>query len=85
MTVELLTPLERLRRCLPHTAAEAKPDTRIDSLAFDSMDTVEFLCAVHEEFGVRLTTADFPPDQTIRELLARLAGRSAQNLSPVHP
>ena len=65
-------PIERLRACLPHTAAGADDCTPIASLGFDSLDTVEFLCAVHEEFGVRLTTSDFPSDQTLSGLLTRI-------------
>jgi len=69
---ENLPSLERLRRCLPHTAVGADTRTPIASLGFDSLDTVEFLCAVHEEFGVRLTNDDFPPEQTLSGLLTRI-------------
>ena len=71
-TVSRLIPIERLRTCLPHTAKGADDLTPIASLGFDSLDTVEFLCAVHEEFGVRLTTSDFPSDQTLSGLLSRI-------------
>ena len=66
------TPLERLRDCLPHAASGADTSAPISSLGFDSLDNVEFLCAVHEEFGVRLTNEDFPPEQTLAGLLTRI-------------
>ena len=37
------------------------------------MDTVELLCVVHEEFGLRLTEDDFHPGQTVGGLLAAIA------------
>jgi acyl carrier protein len=42
----------------------------------DSMDTVELLCVVHEEFGVRLTETDFHPQQTIDGLLRAIAQKT---------
>ena len=64
---------ERLRLCLPHLAPELQDESRtLGSLALDSMDTVEFLCVVHEEFGVRLTEGEFHPRQTIGGLLATI-------------
>lgn len=66
---------ERLRLCLPRLAPELHAHTRLAELALDSMDTVEFLCVVHEEFGVRLTDAEFFPQQTIGGLLEVIAER----------
>ena len=66
------TPLELLRGCLPQAASGADPSAPIASFGFDSLDTVEFLCAVHEEFGIRLTNDDFPPEQTLAGLLTRI-------------
>jgi acyl carrier protein len=66
----------RLRLCLPHLAAQLRDDVRLGNLALDSMDTVEFLCVVHEEFGVRLTEAEFHPQQTIGGLFAAIAEKS---------
>ncbi len=60
---------ERLRICLPRFPSELRRDLRLADLGMDSMDTVEFLCAVHEEFGVRLSEAEFHPEQTIGGLL----------------
>jgi acyl carrier protein len=69
-----LTSLERLRQCLPRSAAAAAADpaATIECLGFDSLDLVEFLCAVDEEFGLRLTADDLPPGQTLAGLLARI-------------
>jgi acyl carrier protein len=70
---------ERLRLCLPRlTAPLADDSTTLGELALDSMDTVEFLCAVHLEFGVRLTESEFHPQQTIGGLLTTIARRSKQ-------
>jgi acyl carrier protein len=68
---------ERLRLCLPRLTAQLADDsTTLGELALDSMDTVELLCAVHLEFGVRLTESEFHPQQTIGGLLATIASRA---------
>lgn len=59
---------ERLLRCLPGRLNISSPEMLLSDLALDSLDTVEFLCAVHEEFGVRLTDAHVLPGQTLRGL-----------------
>ncbi len=51
--------LPRLRRRLPRLAPHLNPDAPISELGLDSMDTVELLCAIHEEFGVRLGEDEF--------------------------
>lgn len=64
---------ERLRLCLPRLAPELHDEAHtLESLALDSMDTVEFLCVVHAEFGVRLTEDEFHPQQTIGGLLTNI-------------
>jgi len=68
---------ERLRLCLPRLAPELADNTvTLADLALDSMDTVELLCVVHEEFGVRLTDSEFHPGQTVGGLLAQIAQRA---------
>jgi acyl carrier protein len=69
------TPAARFRRCLPEPARNANEETRLADLPIDSIDTVDFLCAVHEEFGVRLNEADFRPDQTLHGLLLSITKR----------
>lgn len=69
---------ERLQLCLPRLPLKQPPATCVADLGLDSMDTVELLCVIHEEFGVRLTESDFHPDQTIGGLLAAIA-RKASN------
>jgi acyl carrier protein len=78
MSPDISAPLNRLRRCLPAASAAANPQATLDSLGFDSLDTVEFLCAVHEEFGVRLTNDDLFPGQSVHRLLARITARSRE-------
>jgi len=65
---------ERLRLCLPRLAVHLENEaSTVGAWPFDSMDTVEFLCVVHEEFGVRLTEREFHPQQTIGGLLTAIA------------
>ena len=64
--------------CLPRLARELQPGTRVADLALDSMDTVELLCVIHEEFGVRLTEEEFHSGQTIGGLLTAISSRTAQ-------
>jgi acyl carrier protein len=64
---------ERLQLCLPNRPLIQNPNARVAELGLDSMDTVELLCVVHEEFGVRLTEADFYPTQTVDGLLRAIA------------
>ena len=68
---------ERMRLCLPRfaTRLDGEPGTVAD-LELDSMDTVELLCVVHEELGVRLTEREFHPQQTIAALLTHIAHRA---------
>jgi acyl carrier protein len=72
---------ERLELCLPRLSLAENPTTRIGDLGLDSMDTVELLCVVHEEFGVRLSERDFHPAQTIGGLLSAIAAQTNQ----IHP
>ena len=67
---------EHLQRCLPQLLLDWNPDLRLADLHLDSLDTVAFLCAVHEEFGVRLTDAEFHPTQTLGGLLAAISARA---------
>ena len=62
---------ERLHLCLPQFPLEK--DTPIAALGLDSMDTVELLCVVHEEFGIRLTEDDLHPAQTTHGLVRVIA------------
>jgi acyl carrier protein len=58
----------RLLGCLRGVPERPSPDLPFRALALDSLDTVDFLCAVHAEFGVRLTEAQFHPQQTLAGL-----------------
>ena len=74
---------ERLQLCLPHQPIFHRPETRLAELAFDSMDTVELLCVIHEEFGVRLTESEFHPAQTVGGLLDAIATQAQSALAPL--
>jgi acyl carrier protein len=67
---------ERLRLCLPRLPLSGNSNTRIADLGLDSMDIVELLCVIHEEFGTRLTETDFHPQQTIDGLLRAIADKT---------
>jgi acyl carrier protein len=68
---------QRLRLCLPCLAARLAVESgTLAELELDSMDTVELLCLVHEEFGVRLTEREFHPQQTMGALFAHIAQRA---------
>lgn len=64
---------QRLRFALPRLPLGSDPELRLTQLGLDSMDTVELLCVVHEEFGLRLTEDDFHPGQTVGGLLSAIA------------
>lgn len=69
---------ERLQLCLPRLPLRGHECMPLEELALDSIDTVELLCVIYEEFGVRLLERDFAPGQTLRELCAVIAARSGE-------
>lgn len=69
--------IPRLKRRLPKLAPLLEEDTPLHALGLDSMDTVELLCAIHEEFNVRLTEREFLPDQRLRDLAQTIAHKQA--------
>ena len=72
---KLETLAARFRRCLPPQLRDCGEDERLRDLGLDSIDTVDLLCAIHEEFGVRLDEAHFGPDLTLREMIVNLAAQ----------
>ena len=80
-TTDCASIAERLQLCLPNLATFHRPEIRLAELALDSMDTVELLCVIHEEFGVRLTESEFHPDQTVGGLLAAIAAQAQPALA----
>ena len=71
--------ISRLKRRLPKLDPLLDEDTPLHALGLDSMDTVELLCAIHEEFNVRLSEREFLPHQRLRDLAQTIA--SKQELS----
>lgn len=67
--------LPRLRRRLPRLAPHLNPDAPISELGLDSMDTVELLCAIHEEFGVRLGEDEFQARRRLSDLAETIAAK----------
>jgi acyl carrier protein len=80
-TTDCASIAEHLQLCLPNLAAFRRPEDRLADLGLDSMDTVELLCVIHEEFGVRLTESEFHPGQTIGGLLAAIAAQAQPALT----
>jgi len=68
--------IPRLKRRLPKLAPLLEPGTPLHGLGLDSMDTVELLCAIHEEFNVRLTEREFQSDQRLCDLAETIANKS---------
>ena len=73
--ITLDTLAARFRRCLPTQVRDCGDDVPLRDLGLDSIDTVDLLCAVHEEFGLRLSDDQFRPDLTLREVILNLAER----------
>ena len=66
-----LTPdgvLLRLRARLPGPLRAARADTLLIDLPIDSLDTVELLCLIDEEFGVRFEQRVFQDLRTVGDL-----------------
>ena len=67
----------RIGLCLPRLAPRLQPGSaRLSELTLDSLDSVELLCVIHEEFGVRLKDSEFNPEQTVDGMLTAIAERS---------
>lgn len=77
--------VQRLRELVPHLIARLRPSVPLDASGFDSLEVVEFLCAVESACGVRLAIEDADPRTTAAELLALIARRSPQPALPVLP
>ena len=55
-----------------------RPDISFrDQLDLDSMDFLNFVLALHKEFGVEIPEADYPKYATLNGCIAQLTGRPA--------
>ncbi|MEN3939760.1 acyl carrier protein [Prosthecobacter sp. SYSU 5D2] len=70
--------LHRLRLNLPRLAPLLREDVPLNELALDSMDHVELLCAIHEEFGVRLTPAELAPGASLTSLARHISSAAVK-------
>ncbi len=70
--------LERLRRRLPGAMRSARVDTLLTDLPIDSLDTVELLCLIDDEFGVRFEEGQFQRFRTVGDLADVVARSTAQ-------
>ena len=73
--------LERLRRRLPGPMRGAQTETLLMDLPIDSLDTVELLCLIDDEFHVRLGDGEFQAFRTVGDLANEVArnARGAQS------
>jgi hypothetical protein len=74
--------LERLGRCLPYLGRLLEPQTPLAELRLDSLDRVELLCVIGEEFGVRLSEADLLAASSVGDLAGRIALHGEEELRP---
>jgi acyl carrier protein len=69
--------LERLRARLPGPMRTARTDTLLIDLPIDSLDTVELLCLIDDEFGVRFEEGQFQGFRTVGDLADVVARSTA--------
>jgi acyl carrier protein len=74
--------LEHLQLCLPRLPLRDHGDMPLVELCLDSIDTVELLCVIHEEFAVRLLESDLAPGQTLHDICAVIAARTPEAARP---
>jgi acyl carrier protein len=73
MTTQTTDVLERLARRMPQWRhLSLRLDQSLMSLAMDSIDLVELLCAIESEFGVRLSDDDLESAVTVGQLIERI-------------
>jgi acyl carrier protein len=65
--------LERLRTRLPGPLCGARADTPLADLPIDSLDTVELLCLIDDEFGVRFEQEQYQQMRTVGDLAGFVA------------
>ena len=69
--------LRRLRTRLPGPMRTAGTDTLLADLPIDSLDIVELLCLIDDEFEVRFEEGQFQRFRTVGDL-AEVVARAAQ-------
>ena len=75
---DAITDIENaLRQLLPVHVRDEPLNRRLSELGLDSIDVVDLLCALDEDFQVRLTTDEFTEDTSIAGL-ARLVSEKIE-------
>ena len=69
--------LDHLRLRMPGPLRNVRANTMLADLAIDSLDLVDLLCLIDEEFDVRLEQAEFEEFRTIGELADAIARATA--------
>jgi acyl carrier protein len=62
---------------MPGALGHARSDTPLADLSIDSLDAVELLCLIDEEFDVRLEQGSLETFATVGELADAVAARGA--------
>jgi acyl carrier protein len=70
--------LNRLRIRLPGPMRGAELDTLLSDLPLDSLDMVELLCLIDDEFGLRFEEGELQRFRTVGHLADRIAGAARQ-------
>jgi acyl carrier protein len=73
--------LDHLRGRLPGPLRSARSDTQLADLSIDSLDVVELLCLIDEEFDVRLEQGRFAELRTVGDLADAIAGAAGPTAS----
>ncbi len=67
--------IPRLRHFLPRLAPLLREHIPLSEMGIDSMDFVELLCAIDEQFHVRMTEDDFRPGHDLGALAKVIASK----------
>ena len=73
----------RLLEVMPLVAAPLRPDQSFAASGGDSIDFVELLCVLDQDYGVRPTVDEIAQLQTVAELLILVDRRAARRPSPL--
>ena len=65
--------MQRLGMRMPGALRGAHAETLLSDLSIDSLDTVELLCSIEDEFDVRFDQAQFQQLRTVGELADAVA------------
>ena len=68
----------RLRTLLPQHAYRLVPESSVRDLGFDSIELVELLCIIEDEFRVKLSDAELSSAGTLEELIGIVSSKMTE-------